>query len=386
MRPLSTVPVTMPQSGIREIVALATQVPGCIRLDLGEPNFPTPAHICDAAYKAMQDGFTKYTPPVGLLSLREAIAGKLERVNGLSASPGNIVTGSGATSILFNACIALLEHGDEILLPNPGWPNWEMMVLAAGGRIVRYDAPAENGFLPDPESLDALVTHRTKAILINTPSNPTGAVMPADLVRRLVEFAQRHDLWVLSDECYDEFVFEGDHASAGRFDADGRVISAFSCSKTYAMTGWRVGYGLIPGAAAEVMAKLQQPVIGSICSVAQKAAEAALKGPQDAVAEMRHFYRERRDQFLSLAKDLGLRTWRPEGAFFAMIDISEATTDTYAFARALVRERQVSVAPGETFGPAGAGLIRISLATEPGLLEEGLERISAAIRAQAQAA
>lgn len=379
MRPLSPVPLAMPQSGIREIVALASQVPDCIRLDLGEPNFPTARHICDAVHKAALDGFTKYTTPVGLLSLREAIAAKLQRVNGLKASPANIVTGSGATSILFNACIALLDHGDEMLLPDPGWPNWEMMVLAAGGKVVRYPATAATGFLPDASALDALVTERTKAILINTPANPTGAVMPADLVQCIVGFAKRHDLWVLSDECYDEFVFEGEHASAARFDEDGRVISVFSCSKTYAMTGWRVGYGLIPDPAADVMAKLQQPVIGSICSVAQKAAEAALNGPQEAVGKMRDFYRARRDQAIDAARSLGLTISHPEGAFFAMVDVSPATEDTYAFAKALVREAKVSVAPGETFGPAGRGLIRVSLATDAAKLEEGLRRIATAV-------
>ena len=386
MRALAKVPNEMPQSGIREIVSLAVKVPDCIRLDLGEPNFATPRHISDASYQAALDGFTKYTPPVGLPSLRAAIAGKLERVNGLDVEPEHIITGSGATSVLFNSCIALLEHGDEVLLPDPGWPNWEMMVLATGGKVVRYPTPASNGFLPDPASLDHLVTPRTKAIMLNTPSNPTGAVMPEALVREMVTFAKRHDLWVISDECYDEFVFDSTHASAARFDEDGRVISVFSCSKTYAMTGWRVGYGVAPAEVAQVLAKLQQPTIGSICAIAQKAAEAALNGPQDIVTEMRTYYAERRDQAMALAEQFGLRTWRPEGAFFAMIDISDATHDTYGFARKLVSERKVSVAPGETFGPAGAGLIRVSLATDPDKLEIGLSRIADAIKGQANAA
>ena len=375
----------MPQSGIREIVALASKVPDCIRLDLGEPNFPTPQHICDAAYEAANGGFTKYTLPVGLLSLRESIAVKLKRVNGMDVLPSNIVATSGATSAIFNACIAILEHGDEMLMPDPGWPNWEMMILASGGKVVRYEAPAHHGFLPDPDRMDHLVTPRTKGIILNTPSNPTGAVMPEQLVRRMVEFARRHDLWVISDECYDEFVFDGSHVSAGTFDIDGRVISVFSCSKTYAMTGWRVGYAVVPDAAREVMAKLQQPVIGSICSIAQKAAEAAFNGPQDCVAEMRAFYRARRNQAQTFLRQAGMKTWSPEGAFFAMIDISQASTDTYAFARAMVLQHKVSVAPGETFGPAGKGLIRVSLATSEDNLELGLERIVGAIRLNSKA-
>lgn len=370
----------MPQSGIREIVSLATQVPGCIRLDLGEPNFPTPRHVCDAAHAAALAGMTKYTPPVGLPGLREAISGKLRRVNGLDVPAGRIVATNGATSGLFNIFVALLEAGDEVLLPDPGWPNWEMMVLATGGRVVRYPTPAGNGFRPDPADLDRFVTDRTRAILLNTPSNPTGAVMPPDLVEAMVGFAARYDLWVVSDECYDEFVFDGTHASAGLYDTDGRVFSVFSCSKTYAMTGWRVGYVAVPERAVDVMAKLQQPVIGSICSIAQKAAEAAFLGPQDIVAEMRDFYRARRDEAVSMLGAAGVGTWVPDGAFFALIDVSPATSDTYAFARRLVRAHGVSVAPGETFGPSGRGLVRISLATDAESLDRGLSRLVAAIR------
>jgi aspartate aminotransferase/aminotransferase len=386
MKPLSHTPFVMPQSGIREIVGLATQVPGCIRLDLGEPNFPTPRHICDAAYAAATGGFTKYTPPVGLQSFREAISGKLKRVNGLDVAPGNIVTGSGATSLIFNACVALLEHGEEMLLPDPGWPNWEMMVLSAGGSVVRYPATAASAFLPEIDKLDGLVTPRTKAILLNSPSNPAGAVMPRPLVREMVEFARRHDLWVVSDECYDEFVFDGKHVCPAEFDTDGRVISVFSCSKTYAMTGWRVGYAAVPPGAIDVMAKLQQPVIGSICSIAQKAAEAAFLGPQDCVAEMRDFFRARRDQALTILRQAGIVSNAPEGAFFAMIDVSQATDDTYAFARHLVKSHAVSVAPGDTFGPSGRGLIRVSLATSEENLEIGLTRIVKAVRSPARAA
>jgi len=375
----------MPQSGIREIVALASKVPGCIRLDLGEPNFATPQHICDAAYKAAIDGFTKYTPPVGMLSLREAVAAKIKRVNGFDVSPANVVMTSGATSAIFNACLSILEHGDEMLIPDPGWPNWEMMILAAGGKVVRYDTLAEDGFLPKPEQMDHLVSPKTKGIILNTPSNPTGAVMPVDLVRRMLAFAKRHDLWVISDECYDEFVFDGCHASAANFDTDGRVISVFSCSKTYAMTGWRVGYAVVPDAAIDVMAKLQQPVIGSICSIAQKAAEAAFNGPQDFVAEMCSYYRERRNQAQTILRQEGMKTWTPEGAFFTMVDISIASTDSYTFARNLVANHRVSVAPGETFGPAGKGLIRVSLATTAENLEIGLERIVGAIRSKSLA-
>ena len=289
MQSLSISALALPESGIRRITNLAITLPDCIRLEIGEPQFATPAHICEAATRAMRDGFTRYTPSQGLLSLREAISAKLARVNGFDVPPDRIVATNGALSGLYTSCRALLEPGDEMLIPDPGWPNWEMMILTAGGRVVRYPTPRTSGFLPDPRTMDNLVGPRTRAILINSPSNPTGAVMPAALVEQMVAFAQKHDLWLVSDECYDECVFDGSHVSPARFDTDGRVISLFSCSKTYAMTGWRVGYAAVPAGAIEVLAKLQQPVLGNICSVAQKAAEAALNGPQDCVGEMREF-------------------------------------------------------------------------------------------------
>lgn len=380
VKPLSEVVVEMPRSGIREIANLALKVPGCIRLELGEPNFPTPPHICEAACRAATDGFTKYTPTIGLLTLREAISEKLARVNGLDVPPDRIVATNGATSGLFTACLAILGSGDEMLVPDPGWPNWETMICSAGGRVVRYPATKASAFLPVPEEMGHLVGPRTKGLLMSSPANPTGAVMPPDLVRRMVEFAQRHDLWIISDECYDELAFDGSHVSAARFDEDGRVLSLFSCSKTYAMTGWRVGYVAAPDAVVEVMAKLQEPVIGSICSVAQKAAEAAFRGPQDCVTEMRDYFKARRDQAQDLLRENGMDTYRPEGAFYLMVDSSAATDDTYGFARELLRTQKVSVAPGETFGPAGRGLVRIALATGAKELEEGLGRLIREIR------
>jgi len=386
MKPLARTVAEMPQSGIREIANLAARTPDCVRLDLGEPHFPTPPHIVEAACQAARDGFTKYTPPVGLLSLRQAISEKLQRVNGLDVPADRIVAVSGATSGLFTACLSILEHGDEILLPDPAWPNWDMMVLSAGGKIRYYPADSSRNFLPDPGELDEYVGDRTRGIILNSPSNPTGAVMSPGLVREMVDFARRHDLWVIADECYDEFVFDEEHACAARFDGDGRVISLFSCSKTYAMTGWRVGYVACPQDLIEVMAKLQQPVIGSICSVAQKAAEAAFRGPQDSIAVMRDYYRVNRDLAVDMFADTGIRTWSPGGAFYMMVDISSASTDTYDFAKRLVRSRQVSVAPGETFGPGGRGLVRLSLATARDRLETGLARVIEGIQADSQAA
>ena len=381
MQPLSRTAMAMPESGIRRITNAALAIPGCIRLEMGEPQFATPAHICEAAARAARDGFTKYTASQGLLSLREAMSAKLARVNGLDVPPDRIVATNGALSGLFTTCLALLEPGDEMLVPDPGWPNWEMMVLAAGASVVRYPTPRANRYLPQPETMDALVTPRTRAIILNSPSNPTGAVMPQALIEQMIEFARRHDLWVVSDECYDECVFDGEHVSPARFDTDGRVISLFSCSKTYAMTGWRVGYAAVPETAIAVLAKLQQPVLGNICSIAQKAAEAALTGPQQCVTEMREFYRARRRQATALLAAGGMPVDAPGGAFYVMVDVSAVSNDTMAFALDLLHRHGVAVAPGETFGPGGRGLVRVALCASEDAIANGLDTLIEVVNA-----
>lgn len=347
---------------------------------MGEPNMLTPIHIREAAAQAANDGYTRYTLSQGLLSVREAASAKLARVNGLDVPAERIILTQGALSGLFTTCLALLDPGDEMLIPDPGWPNWEMMILAAGAVPVRYPTPAENGFLPVIPDIECLVTPRTKGIIVNSPSNPTGAVIPADLLGELVRLAQRHDLWVVSDECYDEIVFDREHVSTARFDSDGRVISLFSCSKTYAMTGWRVGYAAVPPAALTLMAKLQQPVLGNICSISQKAAEAAFNGPQDCVAEMRLHYRARRDQAVAFLQDAGIPTYSPAGAFYLMVDVARSGRDSEEFALDLLERYGVAVAPGRAFGPRGEGFVRVALCASEKALERGLSTIVQALR------
>lgn len=204
--------------------------------------------------------------------------------------------------------------------------------------------------------------------------------MPKHLIEHMVAFARRHDLWVVSDECYDECVFDGDHVSAARFDADGRVISLFSCSKTYAMTGWRVGYAAVPQDAIDVLAKLQQPVLGNICSIAQKAAEAAFTGPHACVAEMRDYYRARREQAMAMLAAADIVVAAPGGAFYLMVDVSAANRDATAFAFDLLHRHGVAVAPGETFGPGGRGLVRVALCASEEAIAAGLGTLIEVVR------
>ena len=380
MQSLSPTVLSIPAGGIRAIANRAMAMPGTLRLEIGEPDFDTPPHIIEAAHRAARDGFTRYTESTGLLSLREAISAKLARVNNINCPPDRIIVTNGALSGLCSTALALLGAGDEMLIPDPGWPNWAMMIRLAHGTPVPYPCPAAGGFLPDLDALETLVTPRTRAILINSPCNPTGAVVPADTIEKLLEFARRHDLWLVSDECYDEIVFDGTALSPAALDPDGRVITLHSCSKTYAMTGWRVGYASAPPRVAALLALLQQPMLGNVCAVAQKAAEAALTGPQDCVATMREAYRARRDRTVATLAEHGHHIHPPAGAFYAMLDLSEWVDDTQAFAMHLLETRRIAVAPGDAFGAGGKGLVRLALCVSEQILAAGIPPILDAAR------
>lgn len=357
-------------AAFREMNRRAAATPGTIRLELGDPDFVTPAHIVDAARDAALAGFTKYTLPAGLPTLRELLAGKVARRNGLERSAGEIVVTAGACGALFTTMLALLEPGDEVLLPDPGWPNYPPIVEAVWCKVLYYPLDLAGGGLPDLDQLEARITPAARAIVVNSPGNPTGAVFDP---RPLVDVAARYGLWVISDEAYEDVVFEGKHASA----VGDRVVSIFSFSKSYAMTGWRVGYAVAPDAeVAGRIALAQEPVTWSVSSVSQKAAEAALLGPQDCVGEMRASYQSRRDAALAQLDGAGVGYVRPNGAFYLLIDVSPAGDDV-DFAWQLLEEEQVAVIPGKAFGPTGAGYVRVSLSAAPDTLAVGIERLVA---------
>jgi aspartate/methionine/tyrosine aminotransferase len=375
----------MPASGIREITNLALTMPGAIRLEIGEPNFATPQHIVEAAHRAAQDGYTRYTHTQGLLSLREAWSERLARVNGRKTTPDDTIVTAGAVAGLHATFAAILGPGDEILIPDPGWPNWGMMAALIGARTVGYPCLAAHGWQPDLNRLDALVSPRTRAILINSPGNPTGAVLPRSALEALTDFAERHDLWLVSDECYDAIVFDGEHLGTAAVAPPERTVTIASCSKTYAMTGWRMGCVAAPRSLTSAIAKVQQATQASVCAVAQKAAEAALTGPQDCVSEMRSFYSARRDQAVAILSRLGRSIASPEGAFYAMIDLSDAVEDDTAFAHELLVRRGVAVAPGSAFGRAGAGSVRVALCVSEEALWSGLPLLAEAANEASQA-
>lgn len=375
----------MPASGIRTITNLALAMPGAVRLEIGEPNFATPPHIVEAAHRAARDGFTRYTHTQGLHSLRDAWCERLARVNGHEATTDRTIVTAGAVAGLHATFAAILAPGEDILIPDPGWPNWAMIAALVGARAIGYPCLAGHGWQPDLERLEALITPRTRAILVNSPGNPTGAVLGRAALEAIAAVADRHDLWLVSDECYDAIVFDGEHLGTATVAPAERTVTIASCSKTYAMTGWRMGCVAAPERLIPAIAKVQQATQASVCAVAQKAAEAALTGPQDCVDEMRTFYHARRDQAVALLAELGRPIAPPEGAFYAMVDLSDAVDDDVAFARDLLMTGGVAVAPGSAFGPAGAGSVRIALCVSPEALATGVPRLIEAAAAAAQA-
>ena len=370
--------LSMPHSAIREMGVLAAAYPDALQLQAGDPDFLTPAHVIDAAAEAARAGFTKYTPSGGLASLRELCAAKVRERNGIGCETEQVVVTTGGCGGLYTSLAILLDEGDEVLVPDPGWANYPPMAHVLRAVPVLYPLDPARGWAPDLEALEARITPRSKAIVVNSPGNPTGAVFERDVLAGILELARAHDLWVISDECYDEIVFEGRHVSAAAVAEPDRILTVFTFSKTYAMTGWRLGYVVAPPAVAPALGKAQEPVVGNASSISQKGAEAALTGPQDCVAEMCAAYRQRRDAAVSLLDAAAVGYVRPRGAFYLMVDVSPAG-DSLSFARRLLSEQHVSVVPGSAFGPGGEGWVRVSLCVDPETLTAGLERLSGAV-------
>jgi aspartate/methionine/tyrosine aminotransferase len=381
--PLAGGVLACPHSGIRDVAHVALAMPDAIRLEIGQPDFPTPAHIGEAAKRAIDEGWTFYTHTLGLASLREAIAAKLERVNGYTAHPDNIACTSGGVGAVAATFAAVLEEGDEVLVPDPAWPNYAMLLSWMRARYVPYPCPPELGFQPDVERLASLITPRTKLLVVNSPNNPGGAVYSRKVLEELASLVVRHDLWLLSDECYDQLVFGAEAVSPASFLDDGRVVSVYAFSKTYSMTGWRLGYAVGSRELIDGITKVLESSCTCPSTVSQKAGEAALLGPQDAVSEMADSYRRRRDLVADIVRDAGLLLSVPEGAFYIMADVSPAGMPSAEFAMRLLEQRRVGVAPGTAFGSVAADAVRITLASSEEDLREGVTRLCEFVRSLA---
>lgn len=351
----------------------AAGLPDIIHLEVGEPSFDTPAPIIDAAVDALRSGATRYTPTAGTWELREAVAARATKKWGRQVTAQEVVISAGAVNALAGAILATVSPGDEILLPDPGWPNYVSLAMLSGATARFYRQLPENGFLPSLDEIRSLITPRTTAMLINTPGNPSGAVFPREMMQELVELARETGITLISDEIYEDIVFDGVHTSVGEFSTDAICISGVS--KTYAMTGWRIGYAIAPRVVVEAIEKLQEPLISCPSSVSQVAALAALAQPDESFAHMVESYQRRRDQIMQLFQADGLIPVVPEGAFYALVDFRATGLSGMELAQALLHEAQVAVAPGSTFGDVTGSFVRISFALDDELLKEGGERL-----------
>ena len=345
-----------------------------ISMAAGEPDFATPAHIREAAKRALDEGKTKYTPVAGIAELREAVAAKFNRENALQCDPGQVVVSSGAKQSLYNAFQALLEPGDEVLLPAPYWVSYPAQIELSGGVPVEVPTSARDGFRLDPAEVRRRVTPRTKVLLVNSPNNPTGAAYPAGTIRELAGLALEHDFWIISDEIYEHLSYGGEVALSPGTIAPEHTVTINGASKAYAMTGWRLGYSMAPLELTRRMIAVQGQVSSNASSISQWAAVAALNGPQDFLPGFREAYRRRRDLITDGLNRLGMETPRPDGAFYVLADTTPIHADEGEAARILLEKARVAAVPGTDF--AAPGRTRFSYACADEQVERVLERLA----------
>ena len=369
-------------SGIRVMFALADEIEGVVNLGIGQPDFDTPQHIRDAAKVALDDGYTRYPPAKGFFDLRQAIAEKLRKKNNIHSDPDtDIFVAVGAMQVIFNTMLHLIEPGEEVMVIDPGYDYYSQIGLF-GGKPVRIPAREENGFKVDPVDVKKAVTPKTKMMIINTPANPTGALLDEGILTALAEISQHHGVLVLADEPYEDIVFDGNqHRSIAAIDGMQELtISAFTLSKTYAMTGWRVGYAVAPKSVIDEMEKLMEHMVSGVTAMAQRAALAAITGPQTCVQDMVEAYeRRRRIVYEGLNAIEGISCLMPQSTFYAFPNIKDLGMSSWELAKFLVKEHKVAVVPGSIFGRNGEGYLRLSFAASSDQLTEGLRRLKAGV-------
>jgi aspartate aminotransferase len=367
---------------VAEADKLRSQGVDVVDFGAGEPHFATPQHIKDAAVAAIQGNFTKYTAVAGTAELRDAIIQRHTADFASEYRREEVIASVGGKHALFNAIQVLVDHGDEVILPVPYWVSFKDIIRYAGGIPVLVETDESRNFTLTAEMVLKSVTPRTKAIILNSPSNPSGAVMKPEHTAEIMRMAHERGIWVISDECYVYLNYTGRNSSVGSLrEYHGRMVILGSLSKTYAMTGWRLGYALAPAPVVSAMAKLQSQSTSNPTSIAQKAAVAALKGPQQCVDEMRKEYIKLRDHVVKGLRAIpGIRCTLPEGAFYVYPNVSAffgrgEVRSAADVAGELLREAHVAAVPGEGFGTTDH--IRISYATSMGELDRGLERMKA---------
>ncbi len=348
-----------------------------VHLEIGEPDFDTPSNIIDAAVGALKEGYTHYGPSAGLPEARKVFAEFITKDRGLEVGPENIVITPGAKPILFFSIIALVDEGDEVIYPNPGFPIYESVINFVGGKPVPIPLREENEFSIDLDELKGLVNEKTKLIIVNSPQNPTGGILSHDDMKGIVELAQKYDAWILSDEVYSKIIYEGKHVSIYDFpEAKDRAILLEGHSKTYAMTGWRLGYGVMPAELAEHIAKLQTNSTSCTASFIQKAGIEALTGPQDESKKMVEEFKARRDLIVDGLNEIpGFKCLRPRGAFYVFPNITGTGMKSKEIENFLLEKAHVAALSGTSFGSYGEGYLRFSYANSQENIRKAIERI-----------
>ena len=367
----------IPGSMIREMFAMQAGLDNVISFALGESDFTAPQHVIDATVASLQRGETHYTPNAGIPALRQAVSDLYKR-RGLEYKPSEILIGAGAISMLNLACTAMLDIGDEVLVPDPGWANYVGLMMQVGAVPVPVRLKEENGFMYDVADLRAALTPKTKVILLNSPSNPTGGVASAENLRQLADFAKENDLYILTDEIYRELLWDDEpYTSIASFPGmKERTVIVDGFSKTYAMTGMRLAWAAAPEEVIVVMTKLLENVLSSVNEGVQWGGVAALNGSQECVEEMKRQYRRRREIIVGGLNDMkGVSCLMPKGAFYAFPNISQLGIPSREFAMRLLKEKHVVVVPGTGFGEGGEGFVRLAYATSEDNIREGLKRI-----------
>ena len=348
-----------------------------VHLEIGEPDFDTPEHIKDAAKSALDNGYTHYGPSPGEMPAREAIAAHQTERQGYDIAPERIIVTPGGKPVMFFSILALIEDGDEVIYPNPGFPIYESMINYSGGTAVPIPLEERFDFSLDVDRLEGLVTDKTKLIIVNSPNNPCGSVIADDDLERIAKIAVENDLVVMSDEIYKDMYYEGSHTSITEFDdMIDRTIILDGFSKSYAMTGWRLGYGVFPEFMLDAVTKLMTNSVSCTSVAVQMAGIAALEGPQNSVAEMMAEFRIRRDLVVDGMNALpGVSCRTPGGAFYAFPNISGTGLDSRTFADRAMDEAGVALLSGTAFGEYGDGYIRISFANSQDNLRLAIDRL-----------